>query len=109
MKEKYPKKLRRIKPEEESIEVRFLKASKGWVKYKPLLMYITDKNSYKTKIKEVYRKLESSIPKMNKIFGDNSFDSLLEELTIYDKNVTKHYKEYLKVNEIWNKLKNQKL
>jgi len=105
MKEKYPKKLRKIKPEEESIEIRFLKASKGWIKYKPLLMYIMDKDSYKTKIREVYRKLESSIPKMNKIFGDNSFDSLLEELSTYDKNVIKHYKEYIKINEIWNELK----
>lgn len=105
MKEKYPKKLRRIKPEEESIETRFLKASTGWIKYKPLLMYITDKDSYKTKIKEVYRKLESSIPKMNKVFGDDSFNCLLEELSIYDKNVTKHYKEYIKVNDIWNELK----
>lgn len=105
MKEKYPKRLRRIKAEEESIEIRFLKASKGWIKYKPLLMYITDKDSYKAKIKEVYRKLESSIPKMNKLFGDNSFESLLDELSTYDKNVTKHYKEYIKTNEIWNKLK----
>jgi len=105
MKEKYPKKLRKIKPEEASIEIRFLKASKGWIKYKPLLMYIMDKDSYKTKIREVYRKLESSIPKMNKIFGDNSFDSLLEELSTYDKNVIKHYKEYIKINEIWNELK----
>ena len=102
-----PKKLRRIKSEEENIEARFLKASKGWIKYKPLLMYITDKQNYEKNIKDVYEKLESSIPKMNELFNDNEFDYLLDELREYDKNVKKHYNEYLKTNEIWNILKKQ--
>ena len=104
-----PKKLRKIKSEEENIEARFLKASKGWIKYKPLLMYITDKQNYEKNIKDVYEKLELSIPKMNKLFNDNEFDYLLDELREYNKNVKKHYKEYLKTNEIWNMLKKQEL
>ncbi|MGN1298845.1 MAG: hypothetical protein ACI4UE_02535 [Candidatus Scatovivens sp.] len=109
MKGARPKRLRKIKSEEENIESRFLKASKGWIKYKPLLMYITDKDGYKEKIKEVYKKLELSIPKINELFGDNEFDYLLDELKEYDKKVKKHYDEYLKTNKVWNELKTQEL
>lgn len=101
------KKLRKIKSEEENIEIRFLRASKGWIKYKPLLMYITDRENYKEKIKGVYEKLNSSIPKLNELFGDNEFDCLIDELKEYDNKVKKHYEEYLKTNEVWNILKKQ--
>lgn len=105
MKENYPKKLRKIKTEEEQIQMRFLKASKGWIKYKPLLMYITDQEAYKEKIKEVYNKLKNSIPKINEMFGNDRFDNLLIELKKYDKNVEKHYDEYIRTNDIWNLIK----
>ena len=39
MRKKYPKTLRKIKIEEELIPQRFLQASRGWIKYKPLLTY----------------------------------------------------------------------
>ena len=106
IKGRYPKKLRKIKIEEENIESRFLKASKGWIKYKPLLMYIQDKENYKENIKEAIEKLEKSVPKINKLFESENFTDLVKDLKEYDKNVEKHYKEYIKTNEIWNKLKN---
>ena len=34
--------LRKIKSSEEQIEERFYKASRGWIKYKPLFEYITN-------------------------------------------------------------------
>ncbi len=43
MKQKYPVSLRKIKGDESEIGLRFLRASKGWMKYKPLLLYIADK------------------------------------------------------------------
>lgn len=102
---KYPKILRKIKVYEEKVEQRFLKASRGWMKYKPLLVYITNNEEYKEKIKEVYIKLEKSIPELNKLFEENDFDVLMKDLIEYDKNVKKHYQEFIKTNEIWNKLK----
>lgn len=106
IKGRYPKKLRRIKIEEENIESRFLKASKGWIKYKPLLMYIQDKENYKTNIKESIEKLEKSVPKINQLFDSENFTDLVKDLREYDKNVEKHYNEYIKTNEIWRRLKN---
>lgn len=58
-------------------------------------------------MKSTYAKLEVSIPEINKLFKDEDFSFLLQDLTKYDKNVKKHYNEYLKTNEIWNKLKSE--
>lgn len=105
IKGRYPKKLRRIKIEEENIESRFLKASKGWIKYKPLLMYIQDNENYKGNMKVAIEKLEKSVPKINELFESTNFTDLVKDLKEYDRNVEKHYKEYLKTNEIWKRMK----
>ena len=103
----YPKRLEKAKADcaENLIQKRFFYATIGWIRYKPLLMYISDKNNYATKIEEVYEKLKQSIPVMNKMFKHYDFNMLLEELTKYAEHVEEHYKEYLKTNEIWNRLK----
>ena len=103
---KYPKTLKKIKAREDEVKQRFLKASRGWMKYKPLLLYITNNENYKDKISDVYSKLKQSIPELNKLLEENDFNILLKDLEEYDKNVKKHYQEFLKTNEIWNKLKN---
>ena len=99
--------LRKINIKEECIETRFLKATIGWIKYKPLLLYIKDRVSYKNKIEEMKNKLVEIIPKLNSIFNKNSFSILLEELDKYDRDVEKHYDDYKHTNEIWNELKNK--
>lgn len=100
-----PKKLRKIKTEEEDIEARFLKASKGWIRYKPLLMYIQNKENYDKCIKEAIEKLEKSAGKIDELFESTNFIKLVTELKEYDKNVEKDYCDYIKTNEIWSKLK----
>ena len=102
---KYPKILRRIKTSEEQIEQRFFKASRGWIKYKPLFEYVTDIQNYETKIENTYKNLKVGIPEVNKLFENDEFNVLLDDLKEYDANVKKHYNEYIKTNEIWNKLK----
>lgn len=102
---KFPKSLAKADNSEKIIEKRFFKASIGWIRYKPLLMYISDRKNYKQNIKKVYENLQSCIPAMNKIFKDYDFSILLDELTKYSNNVKNDYAEYLKTNEIWNKLK----
>lgn len=105
LKNRYPEKLEKIALEDNSIVQRFLKASIGWIKYKPLLVYITAKDKYRDIIDECKVKLERSIPKMNSTFKVSDFSCLLEELDKYDENVEKHYKEYLRTNSVWEKLK----
>ena len=102
---KYPKVLRKIKSSEEQIEERFFKASRGWIRYKPLFEYITNKENYTERIAETRKELEEGIPEVNKLFDHSDFNMLLKDLDEYDRNVKKHYNEYIKTNEIWNKLK----
>lgn len=105
MDKQYPDSLNKITLGDENIEKRFFDACVGWIKYKPLLLYITQRYEYKDKIKEIREKLKESIPKMNEIFPNTDFSKLLTELDEYDKNVKNHYNEYIKTNNIWNTIK----
>jgi hypothetical protein len=105
MKDKYPKVLRRIALDDNGIEQRFLKTTVGWTKYKPLLYYITENKNYRNIIDTTRKNLEESIPKINTAFETCDFGCLLTELDDYDKNVKKHYKEFLRTTEVWDELK----
>ncbi len=101
---KYPKKLRKIELDE-NVGTRFLKASLGWIKYKPLLLYIQNKKTYEEEITKMKDYLKISIPKIQAIFPNQDFESILELLEQYDNGVEKHYKEFLETNKVWNKIK----
>lgn len=105
MDKKYPKKLKKTENNDISVEKRFLQASIGWMKYKPLLIYITDKEIYSQRLDIIRKKLEYSIPKMNQMFKNVDFSVLLEELDTYNMSVEKDYEEYVKTNEIWKKVR----
>jgi len=107
MDNEFPTELRKIKQDEEDEDVlkRFLKASIGWIKYKPLYMYITDKQNYEINENQIEKNLKLSIPKMNKIFNINKFDKVLNEFYVYSRNVKDDYKYFKRVNGIWNKIK----
>ena len=57
-------------------------------------------------MKNTYEKLKIGIPEVNKLFENSEFEVLLKDLQEYDENVKKHYNEYVKTNEIWDKIKN---
>ena len=105
MEGQFPKRLRKINVREEKVKSRFLKATLGWIKYKPLLLYISDKESYHAKIAEMRENLKETVPKLNKVFADECFSELIKELEIYDRDVEKHYEEYKRTNEIWKSLR----
>lgn len=102
---KYPKKLRKIEPKDENVGVRFFKASLGWIKYKPLLLYMQNKKNYCEEIEKMKNYLKISIPEIQNIFPEQEFKQILELLEQYDKGVEKHYKEFIETNKVWNKIK----
>jgi len=104
---KFPKRFEKIPLNDTSMGERFLKASIGWIKYKPLLMYIMQRNTYLRDIAIAKEKLKSSIEKINDIFPDSNFLGLVDELEKYDEQVQEHYNEYLKTNAVWNRIKAQ--
>lgn len=105
MREHYPEQLTDIQLMNSEIEQRFLKATIGWVRYKPLLYYIKDRENYKKIINETKENLKKSVYKMNTKFQTCDFSILIEELEKYDRDVEKHYEEYKKVNELWDRFK----
>ena len=102
---KFPKTLRLIRHSEDTVEKRFYKACLGWIKYKPLLVYILENDKYRDIINDVYNRLEKSIPKINSLYPNYDFRQITEALKTYDQNVENDYNSYIEVNNIWNELK----
>ncbi|MGV8979542.1 hypothetical protein [Clostridium sp.] len=99
-----PIKLKFIKADTEKINTRFYNACIGWIRYKPLLLFITQPDCYEEKIKEMREQLNESLPKICAYFGKPEFMNVLVELEKYHKNVNKHYNEFLDTQRIWAKI-----
>lgn len=107
-----PNNLKKIKPNSESIKQRFFQTTIGWVRYKPLLLYITQREKYESEIAKMKKNLEYVIPKLSKYFNNNEFENILTELDFYDKHVKTHYEDFENTKLAWLKiiafLKNKK-
>jgi hypothetical protein len=99
-----PIRLKFIKADNEKITSRFYKACIGWIRYKPLLLYITQPDGYEEKIEEMRKQLNETLPKICAYFGQPDFINVLAELEKYHKNVKKHYREFLETQRIWAKI-----
>ncbi|MHB8125196.1 MAG: hypothetical protein ACYDEJ_06035 [Desulfitobacteriaceae bacterium] len=99
-----PIRLKFIKANTEQITTRFYKACIGWIRYKPLLLNITQPDRYEEKIKEMREQLNETLPKICAYFGLPDFINVLTELEKYHKNVKKHYREFLETQLIWAKI-----
>ena len=99
-----PIRLKFIKADTEQITTRFYKACIGWIRYKPLLLYITQPDHYEEKIDEMRKQLAETLPKICAYFGQQDFMNVLPELEKYHKNVKKHYNEFLETQRIWVKV-----
>lgn len=99
-----PVDLKFIKPDSDDIVKRFYAACIGWARYKPLLLYITDRKTYRDKIGDMTEKLSKTLPSICDYFGTNIFFDILKELEKYEKNVGKHYQEFLETKRVWGKI-----
>lgn len=99
-----PTKLKFISPSSGQIVKRFYKACIGWVRYKPLLLYITDRDSYAERIEIMTENLKQTLPLICGYFGRQEFYDILKELEKYDQNVKKHDQEFRMVQDIWAKI-----
>ena len=96
---KYPKKLHKITTDDDGISLRFKKTTTGWTKYKPLLYYILNKNSYEKVIDKAKIDLRNSVKEMSTAFENCDLTNL--------PNILKHYQEYKSTNKVWNKIKTE--
>ncbi|MEG1291205.1 MAG: hypothetical protein RSD28_02790, partial [Lachnospiraceae bacterium] len=87
-----------------AIYKRFLKAAIGWIRYKPLLLYITRKDDYEKEIAEITKNLTLVIPKMCTFFGNEDFNIILKELDFYHTHVADHYLAFEHTKAVWFKV-----
>ena len=80
---------------------RFYQACLGWIRYKPLLLYITQRDNYESKIKEMRGQLTDTLPKICAYFRCDDFMKISSELDSYHKNVRKHYREFQQNQQTW--------
>ena len=93
-----------IRADNEKITTRFYKACIGWIRYKPLLLYITNPDTYEENINEMRKQLKETLPKICAYFEKPEFSNVLVELEKYNKNVEKHYGEFIETQRIWAKI-----
>ena len=107
MEKDFPLSIGKIKMNSAKIEKRFFNACIGWARYKPLLMYVINKEDYLKNSEIVYNKLKDSVDEMNKLikYSDCDFTKILEEYKAFSSRVILDFQDYQRVNRIWNKLK----
>lgn len=100
-----PTKLKKINPLE-SMEIvnRFYKACLGWVRYKPLYMYITHRDKYDEIINDMRENLQNTLPQICAYFNMAEFKQILDELEKFNREVENHFNEFEKAKSIWKKI-----
>lgn len=83
------------------IPKRFLKAAIGWIRYKPLLLYITKNETYEEEIQKMRKDLALITPKLSNYFGDEEFKDMIDELEYYHAHVKEHYEDFQKTKIVW--------
>ncbi|MDD4726780.1 MAG: hypothetical protein PHR70_08330 [Tissierellia bacterium] len=101
-----PNKLKTMNAKSTVIAKRFLQASLGWIRYKPLLLYITDRENYETEIHLIKENLSKVIPSICDYFANDKFKDILSELDFFDAHVKEHYKDFQNTKNAWIKIVN---
>jgi len=104
-----PTRLKYIKADSEQITRRFYSACIGWVRYKPLLLYITDRGNFQNQISAMTMNLSQTLPLICKYFDSPLFMNVLDELKKYYGTVEKQYQAFEEVLRIWSKIMDSEL
>lgn len=99
-----PNALKVVNPDQVMATKRFLQASIGWIRYKPLLLYITDRTHFKEKVELVLKNLKQVVPKICHYFEEDGFESIISEFAFFSQNVELHYEDFMNTREAWKKV-----
>lgn len=99
-----PINLKYIQADTGAIVDRFYNACIGWMRYKPLYLYLTDPENYAGKIREIHEELALTLPKICTYFGNGDFMKLRDELEFYHGNVEEHAAQFAKAREAWSRI-----
>ena len=81
-----------------------MSACVGWIRYKPLLLYITNREGYADEIQRMRQTLSDVLPKLAQHFGNDGFLKIIGELEEYQHNVKKHFAQFTLAQDTWKKL-----
>jgi len=96
-----PLQLKHIASNNEKTISRFLKACIGWVRYKPLYLYITMPEGFAEEIEAIRKKLAFTIPKLSRHFNNSGFKKIVSEFDKYSKSVEDHHRLFIENQRIW--------
>jgi hypothetical protein len=99
-----PVELKSIENTSEEILMRFVHAAVGWIRYKPLLVYITDRMNFETTMRTMRENLSNTIPKLCAYFKTEEFNKILDEFERYRKKVKKHFADFENTKATWTRL-----
>lgn len=99
-----PTELAPIKADSQAIITRFLSACIGWVRYKPLLVYLTNPQGFTQEIDNMRQTLSEVLPKLANYFQNDGFLKVLTELEDYQANAKKHVAQFRLAQTTWQKL-----
>lgn len=99
-----PEQLRPVRPGSGTADERFLKACIGWIRYKPLLLFITRPDQFESEIERMKNSLRCVLPKICAYFGNKGFMCLTEELERYAGKVPEHYEMFEETKSAWKKV-----
>ena len=96
-----PLRLKHINADNEKIIARFYRACVGWVRYKPLYLFITDPEHFMTEIDAMREKLSLTLPKLCQYFNMPHFMKIAAEFESYCRMVPKHHRLFLENQDSW--------
>ncbi|MEG0292530.1 MAG: hypothetical protein RR495_07260 [Anaerovoracaceae bacterium] len=96
-----PRELGSISAKSEHIVKRFYQACIGWVRYKPLLMYLTNPKEFHQKSKEIQEALDQVSPKLSQYFDEKGFLEIPNQFKKYQKNAERHSQNFEKNRATW--------
>lgn len=99
-----PNRLKSMTTDTSANYTRFLKACIGWIRYKPLLLYITAQTEYSAQIDEMKKNLSLLIPKLCTYFKNEDFQVLCKELDFYHAHVAEHFEDFQATKNAWLKV-----
>ncbi|MEZ4508203.1 MAG: hypothetical protein R2912_00225 [Eubacteriales bacterium] len=89
-----PTELAPITADSPAIVNRFLSACIGWVRYKPLLVYLTNPEGYEEQIVQMKKTLAEVAPKLARYFNNDGFLNIICELEEFQANAKKHAAQF---------------
>jgi hypothetical protein len=99
-----PRTLKSVRNTSKVIQTRFLNAVLGWIRYKPLFLYITRPEKYVTEISKIEGQLKKVLPKLCRYFNNGQFIDIYQEFMRYHQLVREHFQEFEATKAAWRKL-----